>query len=152
MDPADLQAFQTRLAAYADFLAKGADEWDRLRVSGGVLDIFWWGLVPEAGSLLPSPVGARVGSFLPLSSPSPVGARLPAGKEIWEAARKAHYAPMVDIFVADSSEVSAALHHSLISPFASPVSSSPEMPPPVLPSTTAAVPTVRRYAQASVTF
>ena len=51
-------------------MAKGADSWDRLRVSGGVLDVFRWGLVGE----------------------------IPRFKEIWEAARRVHYEAMVDIF------------------------------------------------------
>ena len=83
----------------ADCLAKGANMWDRWRVSGGVLNFLRCRLVPE----------------------------MPAVQEVWEAARMAHYAAMVDIFGADSAEVSAALHHTLISPFAFPVSS------PVLP-------------------
>ena len=105
MGLADLHALQKRLAALADCLAKGADSWDRLRISGGVLDIFRWGLVPE----------------------------IPALREIWEAARKVHYAAMVDIFGADSAKVSAALHYTFISPFASPVMLPPVMPLPQPP-------------------
>ena len=44
---------------------------------------------------------------------------IPALQEAWEVAKKVHYAAMVDIFGADS----AALHQTLTSPFASPVSS-----------------------------
>ena len=102
MDPAVLRDLQTRLAAMTDCLIKGADEWDRLRVSGGVLDVLGGGLVPET----------------------------PAAKEIWGVAKKIHYEAIVDIFGADSAEVSAALHQTLTSPFASPVSSSPVLPFP----------------------
>ena len=50
-------------------------------------------------------------------------------REIWEAARRVHHAAMVDIFGAESAEVSAALLCTLISPFTSPVSSFPVLPP-----------------------
>jgi len=77
MDPADYLALQSRLTALADCLAKGADKWDRMRLSDDVLDMFRWGLVSE----------------------------IPALQEVWAAARKAHYAAVVDIFSADSAEV-----------------------------------------------
>jgi len=85
MDPAVLQALQSRLAALANCLAKGADMWDRWRLSGDVLDVFRWGLVPE----------------------------IPALQEAWEAAKKVHYVAMVDIFGADSADVLAAFHQTL---------------------------------------
>jgi len=101
MDPADLLTLQSPVAALANCLAKGADMFDRWRASGDVLEVFRWVLDPG----------------------------IPILQEVWKAARKIHYAAAVDIFGTDSAVVSAMLHQTLTSPFASPVSF-PVMPSP----------------------
>ena len=73
----------------------------RWRVSGDLLEVFWWGLDPE----------------------------IPTLQEAWAAAREVHYVTAVDVFGADTAEVSAMLHQTLTSPFASPVPS-PGLPCP----------------------
>ena len=82
MDPAVFKALQSRLRDLANCLAKGADMFVRWRVSGELLEVFQWGLDPE----------------------------IPGLREVWEAAREAHYAAAVDVFTAGSAEVSAVLH------------------------------------------
>jgi len=52
----------------------------------------------------------------------------PAYQALWESVRAIHYKALVDVFGADSAEVSRALRETLTSPFASPV------PAPVSPS------------------
>jgi len=58
------------------------------------LDVYRWGLVPGTPAIL----------------------------QVWRTVREVHYDALVDVFGADSAEVSRALHETLISPFAPPVS------------------------------
>ena len=94
MEPAVFVALQSRLRDWDDCLAEGGNKFARWRVSGEILKVFQWGLDPE----------------------------IPVLRETWAAAREAHYAAVVDIFGVGSAEVSAVLHQTSTSPFASPVS------------------------------
>ena len=87
MEPAVCDALQSRLAALYKCVAEEGDMFARWWASGQVLEVFQWGLVPG----------------------------IPARQDLWECVRQFHYEALVDVFGADSAEVSRALRETYLS-------------------------------------